>query len=214
MLQQTNNEVLQFNSSRKNQKKIKACSGYAFVSCPDFQHEGGKYNYATGLGSGLPLHISSKLHGLKKLEQEKPLQIFLSDHELQYDNLLQLIGNTYTDAKEKVTDSLNKIKKEFPGARFLSDSYEYDFVLSLKPSVPKEKNFENELVHWGNENLSRQALEDRYLGRYAQVQAFMLLCEKNNLCAVFIYSIFIFKIVSLIRSETAIPVFFLENPES
>ncbi len=211
MIKQSNNEVLQFNSSRKNQKKINACRGYAFVSCPDFQHDGGKYNYATGLRSGMPLHISSKLSELKKLERKKPMQIFLSDHELRYDNLLKLIGDTYTNAKEKVTGSLREIRKEFPRARFLSDEYDYDFVLSLKSTVPQGKNLENEIANWGNENLSRQELEDRYLGRYAQVQAFMMLCEKNNLCAVFIYSIFIFKIVSLIRATLPIPVLFIET---
>lgn len=210
MEKKLNNEVFQFNNAFKNQRKIQKSSGFAFVSCPDFKNDGVRYNYIESIGGGLPLYMKLAGNELKKLTNEKPVHVFLSDHELCYTELLEAMGETAENVRLKMEKSLELIKFDFPEANFLSEKYQYASVVSLKPTVPRDQNFENEVQNWGVENLPREKLEDRYLNRFAQVKAFMMQCESENLCPVFIYSIFTFKIVSLVRKELHTPVLFLD----
>lgn len=210
MKTQISNEVIQFNNSPKNTRKISKSKGYAFVSCPDFKHKNGKYEHVESFGSGLPLYMQLAGQELKILQKEKPVHVFLSDHELMYDNLLLTIGETREVAQLKIADSLQEVKKHFSDAALLSDSYDFEFTQSFKPLVPRDLNFENELKNWSHEGLSRETLEQRYINRFAQVKAFLTMCQSENLCAIFLYTIFTFKIVSIARKEMSVPIVFLD----
>lgn len=150
---------------------------------------------------------------LKMLELEKPVHVFLSDHELNYSDLLNKLGETCEELKQKLELSLGVIRNDFPEACFLSEKYSYESVVSLRLSVPRDSNFENEVAHWGSEDVERSVLEDRYINKFSQLKAFMMFCKSENLCPVLIYSKFTFKIVSQIRSELHVPVLFLDVME-
>lgn len=210
MEKKINKEVFEFNTSFKNTAKVRKSKGFVFISCPDFKNDGKKYNYVESIGDGLPLYMKLAGGELKVLMAQKPVHILLSDHELNYVELLNRMNESVEDVRIKLENTLRTIRVDFPKACFLSEKYSYESVVYLKQFVPKDENFNNEVINWGHESVSREQLEDRYLNRFSQMKAFMMFCRSENLCPVFLYSKFNFKIVSLVRKELHTPVFFLD----
>ncbi len=206
---QQNNEVLEFNSGRKNKKRIDQATGYVFVSCPDFSHDNGKYNYRK-LGNGLPLSLSLASGKLLQKYKDKILEVYLSDHEACRPDVQKQLKLEKQELLSSINLSLKEIQKQFPNAKLLSQLYLYDDVTSYKQQVPNDYQLTRSIILWSEEGRSLYELEERYREKYAQMFIFMKKCHENNICPLFLYSKFNFNLVSNIRSLIPVPVIFLD----
>ncbi len=202
-----NREVAEFNSSKKNKRYVSQMSGYAFVTCPDFSHQNGVYDFKM-LRGGLPLHMT--LSGNLLQNYDKPVKVFISDHEAFRSDVEEMLGLNRETMLSFIGQSLKVIKKDFPGACLLSEAYTYSIVEELKTVVPIDDHTERTLIQWSGQGFTRAILESRYREKYAQMYAFLAYCNQEKLCPVILYSKFNFNLLSVIRKRfEAMPAMFL-----
>ena len=209
MLHQSNNELLEFNNSKKNQQRISQCKGYIFISCPDFSHVNRVYTF-NEISNGIPLTFSLAQENLLKLSAHKKLTVYLSDHEAMRTDVQRRLKMTKGEIVSKINESLNKIKGIFYNSYLLSSVYPYESVSGAKKLVPDDYQMQLALIYWSDEGKSIQELKDRYVEKYAQMYVCMKFCKEYNLCPIFMYSKFNLNLISNIRKLLTIPVLFLE----
>lgn len=204
----TNQEVVEFNNSKRNKRFISLTSGYAFVTCPDFSHQNGTYDFKT-LGGGMPLHMLLSGEILKTCD--KPVQVFISDHEAYRPDVVNMLGLSQDVMLLLISQSLELVKNEFQNTSLLSSAYAYSMVQELKTLVPKDQHLEHALIQWSGQGFSRTVLEARYCEKYAQMYAFLRYCSQEKLCPIILYSKFNFNLLSVIRKRfEMMPVMFLD----
>lgn len=204
----TNQEIVEFNNSKKNRRFISQVLGYAFVTCPDFSHQNGTYDFRA-LRNGLPLHMH--LSGSILKTYDKPVKVLISDHEAYRPDVEKMLGLNRDVMLLYICQSLEVIKNNFQNAHLLSRAYPYSVVENLKATVPKDEHLERTLIQWSGQGFSRSILEARYCEKYAQMYAFLQYCDQEKLCPVIMYSKFNFNLLSVIRKRfEAMPIMFLD----
>lgn len=205
-------EIREFNNSKRNQRRINRSRGFAFVTCPDFSHSNGAYDFLS-LGSGMPLSMSLAQDQLTALG--KPVRVFVSDHEAYRPEVRDHLGLDKQTMLSRIAQSKDLIAGTGDiETQLLSSRYGYDAVSELKDSVPEGSHMNTVLITWSGEGFSRQELVRRYKEKYAQAKAFLVMCYREELCAVFLYSPFFFKLVPSMRKEIPAAIYFLgvEDP--
>jgi len=104
--------------------------------------------------------------------------------------------------------SYEAIKSEGMNPVLLSDIYPYDGVLSQEQQVPEDSHLEYAISQWVKGSREERIL--RYKQSYAEIYCLFEYCEKNNLCPIFLYSSFLFRLVNVLKKKFTIGVLFLE----
>ncbi|HEY4520760.1 MAG TPA: hypothetical protein VJJ72_03105 [Candidatus Paceibacterota bacterium] len=207
-MRRSNNEVIEFNLGQQNQKRIASAQSFSFVSCPDFTHTNGEYDYR-GLESGIPLSVILVINELKGLSTQKPIEIFISDHEMHAMNGQPHLKMSPDDIIARINGSLEAIRGCFPSANLLSVLYPYERVVTAKSRVPRDYQMER-CVAFADPNKSMTEREHRYIERYAEMLVFLESCLERRSCAVFTYSKYVFNLVAVMRRNVLAPILFIE----
>lgn len=210
MIRSTNNELTEFNNSKKNLKRISECSGYIFISCPDFSHKDGRYTFRS-IGQDIPLSVLLAQQTLCELSVSKKAWVYLSDHEATRLDVRCQLRTTEEYIRSCINASIEKIKPLFSETGLLSSLYSYDDVLETKETVPEDYHLQSALIQWSDGGGTLSELKNRYKEKYAQMYVFMEYCKNNNLCPIFLYSKFNLNLISNIRKIVTIPVLFLDS---
>lgn len=205
-----NQQLREFNSSKKNQKRIESSKGYTFVSCPDFSHCDGKYNFKS-ISNGLPLSFSLFMNCIKEKKLDKDVYILLSDHEAERLEVCDNVSLSQNEMLQKMSGSLASMRRFTSNVEVLSNYYRYEEVQERKRFVPEDSHMQSIVYSWLESGESEKVLIDRYKEKYAQMYCFLNLCKEMNWTAVFLYSNLMIRIVSVVRKEVSVGILFLDT---